>query len=72
MKPGFSAKRFTVRGIDRATFQGSFLLTAHATVIGEGGKPREYYLGYHSVFSRYSVSSCANCRTHLEVIAHFP
>ncbi|WP_437592471.1 tyrosinase family protein [Sorangium sp. So ce1000] len=72
VKPGFSAKRLMVRGIDRALFQGSFLLTAHATVTDAGGKTKEYYLGYHSVLSRYSVSNCANCRTHLEVIAHFP
>jgi tyrosinase len=72
VKPGFSTRRLMVRGIDRALFQGSFLLTAHATVTDAGGQTKEYYLGYHSVFSRYSVSNCANCRTHLEVIAHFP
>jgi tyrosinase len=72
VKPGYSPRRFTVRGIDRAMFQGSFLLTAHATVTDADGKLKEHYLGYHSVFSRYSVNSCANCRTHLEVIAHFP
>ncbi|WP_438035942.1 hypothetical protein [Sorangium sp. So ce204] len=71
VKPGFSARKLMVRGIDRALFQGSFLLTAHATVADDGGKTKEYYLGYHAVLSRYSVSNCANCRTHLEVIAHF-
>ncbi|XXT21146.1 tyrosinase family protein [Sorangium sp. So ce429] len=71
VKPGFSTRKLMVRGVDRALFQGSFLLTAHANVTDDEGKTKRYYLGYHSVFSRYSVRSCANCRSHLEVIAHF-
>jgi tyrosinase len=62
----------TVRGIDRADFQGSFVLTAYGTVEDASGNSTVYYLGHHSVLSRWDVSKCANCRTHLEVIAHFP
>ncbi|WP_437876846.1 tyrosinase family protein [Sorangium sp. So ce513] len=71
-KKGFSAKKLVVRGIDRAQFQGSFLVTVTASVPDASGEPRESLVGYHSVFSRWDVLSCANCRTHLEVVAHFP
>ena len=72
LKSGFSAKKLTVRGIDRALFQGSFVLSAYATVKHANGETTEYYLGHHSVLSRRNVVKCANCLTHLEVIAHFP
>jgi tyrosinase len=70
--PGSSTRTLTVRGIDRADFQGSFVLAATATVKQTRGKTKKYYLGHHSVLSRWNVKSCANCLTHLEVIAHFP
>ena len=63
----FSTKKLVVTGIDRALFQGSFILKAYATV-----KDKEYYLGHYSVLSRRNVVRCANCLTHLEVQAHFP
>jgi len=72
VKAGFSTKKLTVRGIDRALFQGSFVLSAFAAFDGADGKPTKRFLGHHSVLSRWSVIQCANCRTHLEVIAHFP
>ncbi len=72
VKEGGSKKTLTVSGIDRAHFQGSFLLTALATVQGADGKSTVRYLGHQSILSRWSVIQCANCRTHLEVIAHFP
>ncbi|WP_019501743.1 tyrosinase family protein [Pseudanabaena sp. PCC 6802] len=72
VESGFSTKKLTVRGIDRALFQGSFVLRAYATVQNEKGESTEYYLGHHSVLSRRNVIRCANCLTHLEVIAHFP
>jgi tyrosinase len=72
VKSSFSRKKLTVRGIDRALFQGSFVLRAYATITNEKGKPMEYYLGHHSVLSRRNVVRCANCLTHLEVVAHFP
>ena len=61
-----------MRGIDRALFQGSFILTAYAHIPRPDGKSERSLLGHHSVLSRWSVVKCANCRTHLEVIAHFP
>ncbi|MEM8641222.1 MAG: tyrosinase family protein [Cyanobacteria bacterium P01_G01_bin.54] len=64
-------KTLVVRGIDRALFQGSFVLSAYATVKNDCGEDVKYYLGYHSVLSRRNVVKCANCLTHLEVIAHF-
>ncbi len=71
VKSGFSKKKLTLRGIDRALFQGSFVLRVYATV-SDKGKSIEYYLGHHSVLSRRNVVRCANCLTHLEVVAHFP
>jgi tyrosinase len=70
VKRGGSTKKLTVRGIDRALFQGSFVVSAFAT-IHENGKSTTRFLGHHSVLSRWSVINCANCRTHLEVIAQF-
>jgi len=68
----FDATKLTARGIDRALFQGSFVLGAYATVTGADGETTEHYLGHYSVLSRWNVINCANCLTHLEVIAHFP
>lgn len=61
------SKTLFVSGIDRATFQGSFVLRAYAK-IGD----KQYYLGHHSVLSRRNVVHCANCLTHLDVEAFFP
>jgi len=69
---GYSTKKLTVRGIDRALFEGSFLLGVYAIVKNENEPTHEYYLGHYSVFSRRDVVHCANCLTHLEVVAHFP
>jgi tyrosinase len=69
---GFSTKKLTVRGIDRALFEGSFVIRAFAKIKGERGKTKKYYLGDYAVLSRRNVIKCANCLTHLEVIAHFP
>ncbi|MGH3827985.1 MAG: tyrosinase family protein [Pseudonocardiaceae bacterium] len=72
MKSGFSAQKLIASGIDRALFQGSFVLRAHATTTDVDGEPREYYLGHHSVLNRRNAIRCTNCLTHLEVVAHFP
>ncbi len=70
---GFSGRKLTARSIDRALFQGSFVIRAFATVPGaDGAEDKEYYLGHYSVLSRHNVIRCRNCLTHLEVIAHFP
>lgn len=68
---GFSTKKLVVSGIDRALFEGSFVINAFATVTDEKGEIAEYYLGNYAVLSRRNVVSCANCLTHLEVVAHF-
>ena len=68
---GFSTKKLTVRGIDRALFEGSFVIRAFATITDDKGNASEYYLGDHPVLSRRNAIRCANCLTHLEVIAHF-
>jgi tyrosinase len=60
VKAGGSKKILTVSGIDRARFQGA------------NGKTTTRSLGHHSVLSRWSLINCANCRTHLNVIAPFP
>ncbi|MCZ8117535.1 MAG: tyrosinase family protein [Microcystis sp. LE18-22.4A] len=72
LESGYSHKKLMVRGINRALFQGSFVLRVYATVKDENGQFKEYYLGSHSVLSRRNVVKCANCLTHLEVIAYFP
>jgi tyrosinase len=65
-------KKLHVSGINRSEFQGSFILTAYATLTDEQGKLTTRYLGHKSVLSRYNVVRCANCLTHIEVMAHFP
>ena len=67
-----SQRTLMVDGIDRALFQGSFVLSAFATIAGPDGEAEERYLGHHAVLSRYSVTACANCRTHMDVTARFP
>ncbi|OZG75462.1 tyrosinase [Hahella sp. CCB-MM4] len=69
---GGSTKKLTVRGINRGLFDGSFVIRAYASVPDAQGQLTEYYLGDHAVLSRRNVVKCANCLTHLEVIAHFP
>jgi tyrosinase len=70
--PGRSAKTLVVSGIDRATFQGSFVLRAYASVTDESGVTATRDLGHYSVLSRRNLVRCANCLTHLEVRAYFP
>jgi len=72
VREGSSKHTLTVSGIDRALFNGSFVLRAYATVQSADGGSNEYYLGHHSVLSRHNVVKCATCMTHQEMIAHFP
>jgi tyrosinase len=72
VRSGFSAKKLMASGIDRALFQGSFVLRAYATVTDVDGKAKEHYLGHYSVFNRRNSIRCTNCMTHMEVVAHFP
>lgn len=68
----FAGPKLAASGIDRALFQGSFVLAAFAHVPGDDGTTVERYLGHYSVLSRRNVVKCANCLTHMEVIGHFP
>jgi tyrosinase len=60
------SKAVHVSGIDRGRIRGSFLIAAFAKV----GK-HKYYLGGEAVLSRWNVTGCANCQTHLEARAVF-
>lgn len=64
-------RNLMIKGLDRAVFQGSFVLSAYALVQGNGTE-EAHFLGRHSVLSRRNLIKCANCLTHLEVVAHFP
>jgi tyrosinase len=61
------AKVLAVSGINRGAIRGSFLISAF--IRHDGQRLR---IGTEAVLSRWSVSGCANCQTHLEVKAHFP
>jgi len=65
-------KKLHVSGINRSAYQGSFVLEAYAMVEGADGTASKRYLGHNSVLSRYNVVRCANCLTHIDVMAHFP
>lgn len=66
------SQSLAVRGMNRAHFRGSFVVTATATISNEDGTVSERYIGHHSVLSRWNVEGCANCQTHLDVVARFP
>lgn len=66
-----SQRKLKVSGIDRALFQGSFVIRAYADVKNADGTLKTVYLGHESVLSRRNVVKCANCLTHLEVQAYF-
>lgn len=51
-----------VSGINRAPIRGSFLVSVFGNI---GGK--KVHLGTEAVLSRWNVTYCANCQTHLEV-----
>jgi tyrosinase len=68
----FAGSKLRVGGIDRALFQGSFVVHGWALVAGSDGEAQSRYLGHYSVLSRRDVVRCANCLTHLEVVAYFP
>jgi hypothetical protein len=58
-----------ISGIDRSSIAGSFIISAWAK---EPGKSEEILVGYEPVFSRWNISGCANCNSHLEVTAYIP
>ena len=61
-----TTKKLHVANINRGNIFGSFVITAYATVEG-----KEYYIGHHSVLSRWNVLGCENCRAHLRAEAFF-
>lgn len=67
-----STQKLKVSGINRALFQGSFVIRAYADFTDANGQASTLYLGHESVLSRRNVVKCANCLTHLEVEAFFP
>lgn len=58
-----------VSGISRSSIAGSFVLA----VWGETeDKPEPILVGFEPVLSRWHVSGCANCNTHLNVMMFLP
>jgi tyrosinase len=55
-----------VSGLNRAAIRGSFLISAFATIDG-----KRHHLGTQGVLSRWHVTGCANCQTHLHARAAF-
>jgi tyrosinase len=62
-----SAKAVRVGGVNRGQIRGSFLVSTFAVIDGE-----RHLLGTEAVLSRWNVSGCANCQTHLETKAVVP
>jgi tyrosinase len=61
---GNSSKVVKVSGLNRASIRGSFVIAVFAVVDGQ-----RYRIGTTGVLSRWNVSGCANCQTHLETKA---
>lgn len=68
---GFSKKKLSLKGLNRSLFKGSFVVRAYASVKDKNNKTTYHYLGHQSFLSRWNVTLCANCQTHLDVPAHF-
>lgn len=60
-------QRVHVAGINRSAIRGSFLIAAYTVIDGT-----KTHLGTEAVLSRWHVSGCANCQTHLEARAAIP
>ena len=60
------SRKLQVSGINRSLLRGSFVLDAF---LNTGGQ--RYFLGSHSVLSRWNVLNCNNCQSHLGVVAFF-
>jgi tyrosinase len=63
---GPDSRVIAVSGINRGNISGSFLVSAFGTTGGQ-----RVHLGTEAILSRWNVSECANCQTHLEVKAFF-
>ena len=62
-----STKMVRVAGINRAQIRGSFLVSTFAVIGSE-----RHLIGTEAVLSRWNVSGCANCQTHVETKAVVP
>jgi tyrosinase len=58
---GNSSKVVKVSGLNRAAIRGSFVVAVFAVVNGQ-----RYRVSVDGVLSRWNVTGCANCQTHLE------
>ncbi|RDA88732.1 hypothetical protein CP532_4059 [Ophiocordyceps camponoti-leonardi (nom. inval.)] len=58
-----------ISGINRGAISGSFSISAWA--LDDKGQPSQM-VGIEPILSRWHVSGCANCQSHLEVRAHLP
>lgn len=57
----------TISNVNRASIGGSFVISTWALKEGQ-----EILVGTEPVLSRWHVSGCQNCQSHLEVRAHMP
>ena len=58
---GFSSKVVKVSGINRASIRGSFVIAVFAVIDGQRRR-----LAVDGILSRWNVTGCANCQTHLQ------
>ena len=65
-KQSTNVKKLRVSGINRGPIRGSFVISAFVT-IGD----KKYHIGSEAILSRWNVTGCANCQTHLDVRTHF-
>jgi tyrosinase len=61
---GNSNKVVKVSGLNRASIRGSFVIAVFAVIDGQ-----RHRIAIDGVLSRWNVSGCANCQTHLETKA---
>lgn len=66
-RPRNPAPVVTVSNVNRASIGGSFVISTWARKDGQ-----EILVGTEPVLSRWHVSGCQNCQSHLEVRAHIP
>ncbi|KAK3381229.1 hypothetical protein B0H63DRAFT_475126 [Podospora didyma] len=60
-----------VSGANRAAVNGSFVVSTWAKGSADGSQP-DQLIHTKAVLSRWHVSGCANCQTHLNVSSHVP
>lgn len=65
--PASSPPTLRISGVNRGAISGSFVLSIYATLEGQ-----TRLVGVESVLSRWHISGCANCQTHLNVKTFVP